>query len=118
MKKFILLFIPIIVFSLTLVSHAQVLDEPNFLFLCPDGYDTIDQIGPDGLLAINEPTSHTYQFDTGCDGDANFVVFGYSKEGHPEFDCTFSGGDRSVCNQIQDMEEYDVDVDGGHNRGL
>ncbi len=85
------------------------LTEPD-LPTCPDGYYLIDNY-EDKLRADIAPKSHTYSFHLYCDAD--LIVDGFAKEGHPEnTNCTLLGGSDPQCTQYQDYENFEVDLDG------
>ena len=86
MKKFVLLFVALIFSSGTFISNAQVLTEPGFPE-CPNRYYKVDEI-KDWVQANEEPTTHTTRFSLDCEGDADLLVSGFAKEGHPEQGCS------------------------------
>jgi hypothetical protein len=117
MKKLIMLIVMLVFCCRAFVLNAQPPYTPPAFPECPDGYDLIGQFegelfakivaGYNGVLSITE------EFTLPCDAD--LVVLGFSKEGHPELGCDSVPvvGDPLACTQTQDLEEYDVDVDGG-----
>ena len=101
------------------VLNAQVQYTPPDFPTCPDGYDLIDnfegELFANLLAGYNGVLSITEAFTLTCDADLDLVVLGFTKEGHPEKGCdpVPEVGDPDGCTQTQDLEEYDVDVDGG-----
>ena len=107
MKKSILLMLIVLFLSGSVIVRAQSLMEPAFPE-CPIGYDLIEQF--EGVLYSIGTISMTHTFDLECEAD--LVLRGYAKEGHPEVtECTLSGGPLPICTQHQNFESFQVRVD-------
>ena len=93
------------------LALSQVKEEPDFK-QCPSGYIEVTRVDG-GLLADREPNQRTHQIELGCLSE--LLLLGWTAEGHPEIpECSIEGGpgEPSACNQLQDFENYEVDLDG------